>query len=317
MKRLLFLALLFPATIFAQNEFGYHATWYFSYGGYGEFGYKKVSHVRDTTMHGMNWLKFEVTGFEAMKTGPNSGDYRIVDSNKVYPSLFLATRNDSVFRVSNNSPYLLYDFNAQVGDRWQFAPIDTSMGCDSVPVATVREVGYDTLDGQVVRFMEIDFPMDTVKYGGTPNYQPMCGKLMNSRVYPDFGSLSSVYLFRPRPNACDGSILDFYVGHSFNCFTNDSISINFTNQACDFVPFISVKEYETISFEVYPNPTNGLVNIQTEEKVSKVEIYSLDGQKLLETIQTENIELPASSGMYVLAIYFEDGERVVTKVVRE
>lgn len=318
MKKLLLLAFLFPLIISAQHEFGYHATWYFSYGGYGELGYKKVFHDGDTVINGIEWLKFEVTGANWIKTGPDPDDV-VVDTNKVWDPIYLATRNDSVFRLLDNSntPYLLYDFNALVGNKWQFAPSNTFMGCDSISIATVEEIGIDTIGGQVLEYMNINLPMDTVYYGSTPYYQPVCNEVINTKVYREIGSLSYISLFDSRVNSCDGTSIDFYYNHSLVCFSNDSVSVSLSNKACDFVPYISLEEHKPISFELYPNPTNGRVSIESDEIVTKVEVYSLDGQKLIETSRTENIELPASSGMYMVAIYFEDGRRVVSKVVRE
>lgn len=319
MKKLLLLAFLFPLVISAQHEFGYHATWYYSYSEYGYNGYKKISHVGDTNMLGMDWLKFEVTGVSELRTGPNPNDV-IQAKNVVFDPIYLTTRNDSVFRLLNDSiPYLLYDFSATIGGEWQFAPLDTNGGCDSIPVATVVNSGIEVVDGHGMRFIDVEYPMDTVDYGGMPIYQPVCGKLLSYRIYNDFGSWGYVAPFEATPIACNGSVFKTTQlnNYSLRCFSNDSVSINVTSQACDYWKFISVEEYESISFEVYPNPTNGLVNIQSDEVVARVEVYSLDGQKLIETTQTKNIELPASSGMYVVAIYFEDGRRAVSKMVRE
>lgn len=316
MKKLLLLAFLFPLVISAQHEFGYHATWHFGYEKFGFFGNQKITHVGDTSMLGMDWLRLEVTGIEAIITGPNPNDF-IVDSNVVFDPIFLATRNDSVFRLLNDStPYLLYDFGAQVGEKWQFAPNDTVFGCDSVPVATVLGRGVQTITGQPVRFVDITFPMDTAYYTTPPSYRPFSNEILDYTIYPDFGSINYSTPFTPRPNLCNGSSFDLS-RYKLLCFSNDSMSLKFESKPCDFVPYISIEEFEPISFEVYPNPTNGLVNIQSDEMVARVEVYSLNGQKLIETIQTESIELPASSGMYVVAIYFEDGKSVVTKVVRE
>ncbi|WP_417591623.1 T9SS type A sorting domain-containing protein [Owenweeksia hongkongensis] len=317
MKRLLLLILLLPLTVFAQHEFGYHATWYFSYGGIGEFGYKKVSHIGDTTMLGMHWLEFEVTGLRAIKTGPNPNDVVVLDSSKFYSPIFLATRNDSVFRLwDNNTPYLLYDFSAQLGDEWQFAPDDSFAGCDSLPIVTVNKIGVDTIDGHPMDFMHVLFPMDTVYYGSTPFYQPMSNATLNPKVYPQFGGVLYVSLFQAEPNTCDGRIVD-WTYHTLSCFSNDSLSISLTNQPCDFVPFISVDEYEAVNFEVYPNPTNDLISLKTDEEVKNVEVYSLEGQKLLETKNTESIQLPSSSGMYLIIVWMEDGKKAMSKVIKE
>ena len=316
MKKLLLLAFLFPLTMSAQHEFGYHATWHFGFVEFGFFGYKKVSHIGDTTMFGMNWLKFEVSGTSVAKTGPNPNDL-VIDSNVVFNSIFLATRNDSVFRLLGGStPYLLYDFNASIGDKWQFAVNDTAFDCDSVPVATVLSKGVQTIDGQNLRYVDITLPMDTAYYTTPPSYRPFSNEILNSRIYPDFGSTYYSFPFTPRPNLCDGTSFDLS-SYELICFSNDSMSIKFKSKPCDFVPFISTEEYETVNFDIYPNPSNGLVNIKTDEEVKSVEVYSLDGQKLLETVNTENIKLPDFPGMYMVAIYFEDGRKVLTKVVRE
>ncbi|WP_417611704.1 T9SS type A sorting domain-containing protein [Owenweeksia hongkongensis] len=319
MKRLLLLVLLFPLTVSAQYEFGYHATWYYEYSEFGYSGYKKITHASDTNMLGMDWLKFEVTGVSEIKTGPNPNDI-IQSKNVVFPSIYLATRNDSVFRLLNDSSsYLLYDFSATVGDKWQFSPSDTSFGCDSIPVATVTTIGTEMIDGKNMRYLDVAFPMDSVNYGGTSNYQPVSNAILSNRVYPDFGSTGYVVPFVPAPNLCDGSVFRTtqLSNYSLRCFSNDSVSLHFVSWPCDHWDFISVEEYRAINFEAYPNPSGGHLNIQADETVSKVQVYSLGGQMLIETSQTKNIELPASSGMYVVAIHFEDGQKVVTKVVRE
>ena len=126
MKKIV-LAFFLPVTLLAQNEFGYHATWYFGYSEYGYNGYKKITHVSDTTMLGFDWLKFEVTGVSETRTGPGPNDIS-QSKNVVFDPIYLATRNDSVFRLWNNdSLYLLYDFSADVGDKWECAPRDTPM----------------------------------------------------------------------------------------------------------------------------------------------------------------------------------------------
>lgn len=313
MKKLLLLVFLLPLSVSAQHEFGYHATWHYGFSEFGFWGYRKVTHVGDTAMMGMNWLKFEVSGAKGITTGPGPNDFN-VDTNHRWSPIYLATRNDSVFRLLNDStPYLLYDFSAQVGDQWQFAPLDTSTDCDSVPIARVISKGTEIIDGQKVEYLDLGFPMDTVYYDTVGVYQAVSGRTLSHRIYRAFGSLEYTVLFQPFYNDCRGLFLTTN-WQLMRCFSNDSISLG---KACDFVPYISLEEHKPISFEVFPNPTNALVNIHSEEEVARVEVYSLDGQKLIETSQTENIELPASSGMYVVAIYFEDGRRVVTKVVRE
>lgn len=319
MKKLLLLALLFPLIISAQHEFGYHATWWYRtfYPFYGYYDYKKVEHVGDTTLVGLNWLEFEVTGKRVRKTGLGMYEVEVLDSNLKFPSIYLASRNDSVFRLLNDTtPYLLYDFSAEVGDKWQFAPHDSMAGCDSTPVATVTDLEIDTISGHVVSYLRLKFPMDTL-YGGTwPKYQVVSPYLLSGRVYREFGGKYMISLFTPDFNFCDGTIVE-YGDHSLVCFSNDSISLTVSREDCSWIRRIGLLEKAVIRFEVFPNPTNGSINIHSDERVVKVEVYSLDGQKLIETTQADNIELPISSGIYMVAIYFEDGRTGFRKISKD
>ncbi|VBB44673.1 hypothetical protein TRIP_D260087 [uncultured Paludibacter sp.] len=68
-----------------------------------------------------------------------------------------------------------------------------------------------------------------------------------------------------------------------------------------------VKQVKTIQLTIYPNPTNGVVSIQTDNKIAKAEIYSLDGK--LQAVFAENhFDVGfLSDGVYVLSIYGKDG----------
>lgn len=65
-----------------------------------------------------------------------------------------------------------------------------------------------------------------------------------------------------------------------------------------------------------PNPTNGLLNIQTDKAIQSVAVYQLDGQKVTE--QTGNtVELyDVSAGIYILHVYFADGSVYIDKVIK-
>ena len=65
-----------------------------------------------------------------------------------------------------------------------------------------------------------------------------------------------------------------------------------------------------------PNPTNGLLNIQTDKAIQSVAVYQLDGQKVTE--QTGNtVELyDVSAGIYILHICFTDGSVYIDKVIK-
>lgn len=67
---------------------------------------------------------------------------------------------------------------------------------------------------------------------------------------------------------------------------------------------------------ISPNPTTGLLNIQTDKAIQSVAVYQLDGQKVTE--QTGNtVELyDVSAGIYILHICFTDGSVYIDKVIK-
>ena len=308
MNKIIFLVFLFPLPGFSQTPFGYHATWYFSYSEFGYGGYKKMSHISDTTMFDLDWLKFEVTGLREWRTGPYPNDI-LRDTSATFDPIYLATKNDSVFRLLNDTtPYLLYDFSGGVGDEWQFAPQDSAFGCDSLAVARIVNMGIEVYGSDTVSYIEIDQPQDT------SGFRYMADNILPPKIFKEFGSMSYSGLFHPSPNSCDGSIIDLNM-QNIRCFSNDHVSINFTSIACDYW-YISADEYSYVDFKIFPNPAHDIISIEVEGEVKLVEILSLRGKKLLESKSTEKIKLPEAAGVYLVVVYTSDGGKRVSKVVK-
>ena len=70
------------------------------------------------------------------------------------------------------------------------------------------------------------------------------------------------------------------------------------------------------AIRISPNPTTGLLNIESDKAIQSVAVYQLDGQKITE--QTGNaVELyAASAGVYIVHIYFTDGSVYTDKVIK-
>jgi hypothetical protein len=319
MKRILLLVALLPTLLIAQTPFGYHATWYYEFSDFGFEGYKKISHVGDTTMLGFDWLTFDVTGLNQIRTGAGPNDL-IQIPNAKFGSMYFATRNDSVFRLLNDStPYLLYDFSAQIGDSWQFAPLDTNFGCDSIPKATVLAIGYDTIAGRGVQYWDISNVMDSVSYGGgPPSYQCFSARCLHSRIYRNFGSGFYTTLFEAEPNFCNGVVIKtMWINYNYmRCFSDDSLTIQLTTKACDYWSLIGLEEENLASFKIYPNPSSGWVTLDAEQAISQVEITDITGRKLAVYKNQTSFDLPLPSGLYLLTVTFKNGEVAVQKVVR-
>ena len=71
-------------------------------------------------------------------------------------------------------------------------------------------------------------------------------------------------------------------------------------------------------FKYYPNPTSDKIHFSGFEKITKIELYSLDGKRLLvnEIIGGDGLDVSMiNKGVYVLSCYFMDGKVEKRKVV--
>lgn len=71
------------------------------------------------------------------------------------------------------------------------------------------------------------------------------------------------------------------------------------------------------SFQLFPNPSSGFVNLKSEIPIAQLKFYDVKG-RLLQIIKqpTKQIELPQAKGIYFLRLELENGEILSRKVVR-
>jgi hypothetical protein len=76
---------------------------------------------------------------------------------------------------------------------------------------------------------------------------------------------------------------------------------------------------ETIDFKVYPNPFNNELNIDNYDKLTRVTVTNIAGQRVLDVQYPERVIRTANlvSGVYVVTLFTEDGiaksERIVKR----
>ena len=76
-------------------------------------------------------------------------------------------------------------------------------------------------------------------------------------------------------------------------------------------------EFSKKTIDVYPNPSNGNINIESEEEIKRISIYDLQGRLVKRKDGNQmQIELPQRSGMYLLKVELEHGRFVNRKVLR-
>lgn len=79
-----------------------------------------------------------------------------------------------------------------------------------------------------------------------------------------------------------------------------------------------VSDLNSFSISMYPNPTSGMIFINSEKLLSKIEIFGLSGQILKQTKNSKSIDISSlPSGVYVIKVTANDGSIKTSKVIRK
>ena len=123
------------------------------------------------------------------------------------------------------------------------------------------------------------------------------------------------YTYDDNDNAVSGLCLGFggydWVSHDGDIemvFGNGEKSYEYYGYwvEVEYVDLTSVNENATAKFMVYPIPAENEIQIQSEG-FQKAEIYSLTGQKMLESLQNNMNVSQLSSGLYIIKVYDLEG----------
>ena len=80
-----------------------------------------------------------------------------------------------------------------------------------------------------------------------------------------------------------------------------------------------VNEFENAQIAIFPNPTNGILNINSAQKINRIEVYDLLGKLLsIQKSSSNTIDLTAFiSGVYCSRIYLDNGAVETVRVIKE
>ncbi|MEX2380295.1 MAG: T9SS type A sorting domain-containing protein [Vicingaceae bacterium] len=102
------------------------------------------------------------------------------------------------------------------------------------------------------------------------------------------------------------------------CMQLNSVSIFSQYTGCQNIITSIQKKEEEDFINIYPNPTEGFVQLSTTAKLQTIEVYNLQGQKVQEiNPQERSWELPEQSGLYLIRLQDKKGRFYTEKMVRE
>nr|WP_294936310.1 T9SS type A sorting domain-containing protein [uncultured Flavobacterium sp.] len=73
----------------------------------------------------------------------------------------------------------------------------------------------------------------------------------------------------------------------------------------------------TTIFRMYPNPVTSILNVQSEELVNRMEVYSLEGQLVKESAENKMDVSNLQSGFYIIKVITDDNKTGVGKFIKK
>ena len=257
--------------------------------------------VGDTVVNGVVYhaLYLNTKAYTQGPTGcPNFNSYSI------YGYYAGAYRNDSVnkkvfFLPPNLSrDTLLYDFNLSLGD--------------SLPISYKNTLNYSNITLTVSR-------IDSVFLGGV--YRKRF--TFNNCAFTNTDSLKLIEGIGSNQNLLgDYVICDPWQIGTLSCFKqNSQIVYSYPNGTCQLITTINKVKIDPAIVTISPNPTKGIVNIESVNEIESVELYEFSGRLLSShTSFNKTIILNLSnyqSGIYLVNLQLKNGEMFTKKVIKD
>ncbi|MDN3723835.1 T9SS type A sorting domain-containing protein [Aequorivita sp. SDUM287046] len=106
--------------------------------------------------------------------------------------------------------------------------------------------------------------------------------------------------------------MDIATGIYLNIVFEDDQIIWFENKGP-----LSIEENTTNYFSIYPNPTNGVLNIKSATPLSEITVYNNHGQLLFASEKNNQVDISTlSQGIYFVKIKDENGQTETKKVIK-
>ena len=293
------LFLLMTCGLWAQDFAPIGAEWHYTEGFFmsGDKNFLKITSEKDTLYQGKACRKL-------LKT-------RIIWCNMRTETEFVYSENNAVFFWQSDLTGFqkLIDFNAEAGDSWAIQMNDMVIATDIDSVLIeVDSTSYIDINNQLLKVLY-------VTYRGY--YDDEIEVQYSSQIVEKIGDMYYLFNFFPELGlACDGNYSE-----GLRCYEDEELGLYSTGIAdsCTYVYYwtdIEEEGKESI-FSFYPNPTNGVVEINTNSQENLVlEISDLTGRLISKYDFISNTEIDLSGlpdGIYLMKA--SDGHRMEIKKI--
>jgi len=232
---------------------------------------------------------------------------------------------DSISSAYTNSEDLLND---------EISALCFACGVAATQVYTSSVSGTFGVEQALEAYMRFDFENAILMHDEDPGlYDSLSSNMMNARpvhlAVVDEGWTMGHNVVMDGYNTDDYYHLNFGWGGSYNGWylIPDEIPYGLTVIEGAIVnidfppdPYVGIAENDNFSFNIFPNPTNGIIDIEFTSQIQKISVSDISGKNLLEITkpqQNKKIDLSHfESGIYLVSIY-RNGRIYTASVVRE
>ncbi len=306
-KLLLLLMLTISPSLFMSQALGIpESEWFYNYGGYGvSGGYVHIDYVQDTVIN-------DTLAYYCQSTIVSSFMDGAIGTFESQPIIYYANE-DQVFRYIDGNFKLFYDLSADVGDTLLTYSVQEYVlppECDNTGYSIIDSVGTFSIDGQTLRYLYLSDGEES-------------NTIFNGYIIERIGSLQGFpFGYTSFEDGCS-LIIDGQHTGALRCYNDFQIEYDNPSNTnpCTFV--VGIEELSQLTFEVYPNPSNDIFNIELlESKVLEVVVYNLVGEIIFreDKIRTEEYKLNLKNqpvGIYTVKLSDEEGGSYVSKIVLE
>lgn len=222
---------------------------------------------------------------------------------------FTYENNKVVYCFTSNLQFdTLYNFNANIGDKWLRVLHPNSAICSPQR----REVVV--LDTGHVIINSTNLKKIVLKYINV--YMATYTTTIIDTVYEKIGSKRN-FLF---PFVCEGAIIDpdFLAGGSFRCYSDNVFGSYNLVSNCNYILNVETKAKEKDDCFLFPNPASNQISISCAYIASRILISDTYGKFYKIEPNTNAIDVSElEPGLYCLQIEKSNGARISRKFIKE
>ncbi|MBQ1732371.1 MAG: C10 family peptidase [Bacteroidales bacterium] len=236
-----------------------------------------------------------------------------------------STNSTLVVNASRNATYIAYFefFNGESGeivsDRVQFCGFDAELSATPVEIS---EGLWSSSNPEVISFDDPSNYNTTVRCNGEADYPYMIFWTITDGECSETDTISLKFGASPVQNI-DTTVNNFVTigDHTFYSTGNYRFAIP-AEIGCDTIVDLQLLVLAEPVYDIGPNPTKSLLNINSDGFISEVEVYSVTGQLVMrKDVNGYEAEFDMEGlvdGVYILRIYGEESNLPsVYKVVKE